>query len=169
MAVRASSPLSGYLSPGDVIVSLDGVSINSAQEWMEMAALINHLALHNGNDSRYVKSIGRVNNRKGYCVPDSVLEESKKIQVIENYSGCPDDLAAFATVPCSDKSILHEQIHCLNAKEVVKFGKCGDGWMTAKANSNSCICSQVLSSECFCKTCSFLAHSFAFIVPFHAF
>ncbi|PON83798.1 Membrane-bound transcription factor site-2 protease [Trema orientale] len=143
LALPSSSPLSGHLSPGDVIVSLDGATINTAQEWMDTAALINQIALDHMNSSGYVKSIARVTSRKGYCIPDSVLEESKKIQLVENHSGCPDDLAAFATIPCSDTRMLDVQIHCLNAKEVVKFGKCGDGWVTAKADPNTCICSQV--------------------------
>ncbi|PON44649.1 Membrane-bound transcription factor site-2 protease [Parasponia andersonii] len=142
LALPSSSPLSGHLSPGDVIVSLDGATINTAQEWMDTAALINQMALDLMNSSR-VKSIARVTSRKGYCIPDSVLEESKKIQLVENHSGCPYDLAAFATIPCSDTRMLDVQIHCLNAKEVVKFGKCGDGWVTAKADPNTCICSQV--------------------------
>ncbi|KAF4348611.1 hypothetical protein F8388_020992 [Cannabis sativa] len=141
LAVPSSSPLSGYLSPGDLIVSMDGATIKSPHQWIKMADFINKLAIRNTNHSRYAKGIGIVNSGKGYCVPHSLLEESIKMQ-LEDHSGCPDDLAAFATIPCFDKTIFDDQIHCLNAKQVVKHGKCGDGWVTAKADPNSCICSQ---------------------------
>ena len=150
LAVPSLSPLSPYLFPGDVIVSLDGIRINSAQEWMEMAALLNQLALQNVNNATYVENVGRINSRKGYCVPDSVLEESKKIEALDYQSGCADDLASFVSVPCSGTRMFRddhpkriEQTHCLNAKEVVKFGKCGHGWMTSKTDGDSCVCSQV--------------------------
>lgn len=149
LAVPPLSPLSGYLSPGDIIVSLDGVRINSAQDWTEMSSLINQLALQSMNNSTYVESIRRVNSSKGYCVPDSLLEESKRIKVVENQYSCPDDLAAFVAISCPDTSTFGdghpnriEENHCLKAKEVVKFKKCGDGWIRAKAQDDNCVCSQ---------------------------
>lgn len=150
LAIAPSSPLSGYLSSGDIIVSLDGVRINSAQDWTEMSSLINQLALQSMNNSTYVESIRRVNSGKGYCVPDSLLEESKRIKVVENQYSCPDDLAAFVAISCPNTSTFGdghpnriEENHCLKAKEVVKFKKCGDGWMRAKAQDDNCECSQV--------------------------
>lgn len=149
MAVPSASPISPYLSPGDVIVSLDGIHINSSHEWMEMAALLNKLALQNVNNTTYVESVGRISSRKGYCVPDSVLEESRKIEALGNQSGCTDDLVSFVSVPCSGTSAFDDdhpkrivRAHCLNAKEVVKFGKCGHGWMMSKTDGDNCICSQ---------------------------
>lgn len=149
MAIPSSSPLTGHLSPGDIIVSLDGIRINSAQEWMGISSLLNQLALESMNNATSVESIRRVNSSKGYCVPDSVLEENKKIKVVENQFGCPDDLASFVAIPCPDTRLLDglpkrvEENHCLNAKEVVKFNKCGDGWMGAKTEGGSCACLQV--------------------------
>ncbi|XP_024020158.1 membrane-bound transcription factor site-2 protease homolog [Morus notabilis] len=148
LAIPSSSPLTGHLSPGDIIVSLDGIRINSAQEWMGISSLLNQLALENMNNATSVESIRRVNSSKGYCVPDSVLEENKKIKVVENQFGCPDDLAPFVAIPCPDTRLLDgnpkrvEENHCLNAKEVVKFNKCGDGWMGAETEGGSCACSQ---------------------------
>nr|XP_048334597.1 membrane-bound transcription factor site-2 protease homolog isoform X2 [Ziziphus jujuba var. spinosa] len=148
--VPSTSPLSGYLSPGDVIISLDGVRIHSSQEWMEMATLVNILAHENLNSSSYNEGFGRVSNAKGYCVPNPVLEESK-IGLIENQSSCPDYLTSFVTIPCFDTNMsvdshpnTFEPTNCLNAKDVVKFRKCGD-WVTATTNGSNCTCSQDMS------------------------
>lgn len=148
MDVPSTSPLSGYLSPGDVIISLDGVRIHSAQEWMEMASLVDKLAHKNIKNSRDDQGFRTVNSAKGYCIPISVLEESK-IGLISKQSPCPDYLTSFVTIPCFELNMsvdshpnTFEQTHCLNAKDVIKFGKCGD-WVTATTNGSSCICSQV--------------------------
>ncbi|KAF3450123.1 hypothetical protein FNV43_RR06203 [Rhamnella rubrinervis] len=149
--VPSTSPLSGYLSPGDVIISLDGVPIYNTEEWMDMATLVNKLALQNINSSGYNQSSRAVSSRKGYCVPNSVLEESK-IELVDNQYSCPDHLTAFVTIPCSGTSMSDdgysnrfEPTHCLNAKDVVKFRKCGGDWLTARTNGGSCICSQDMS------------------------
>lgn len=146
--VPSTSPLSGYLSPGDIVISLDGVPIHSTQEWMDMATLVNKLALQNINSSEYNQSSRTVSSRKGYCVTKSVLEESK-IELVDSQYSCPDHLTAFVTIPCFGTSMSDdgypnrfEPTHCLNAKDVVKFGKCGD-WLTARTNGSSCVCSQV--------------------------
>ncbi|ONI11727.1 hypothetical protein PRUPE_4G123400 [Prunus persica] len=147
LGVPSTSPLSGYLSPGDVIVSVDGVPIHNVQEWMEMTALINELALRGRNHSLDVQGFG-INRIKGYCVPNSMMEESKQIVIGDNQSSCPDDLTAFTPLPCDHTSILDhnhpsriEKTHCLNAKNVVKLNKCGEGW-AAITNGSNCICSQ---------------------------
>ncbi|KAL5578368.1 hypothetical protein UlMin_020067 [Ulmus minor] len=149
LAVPSSSSLSGYLSPGDVIVSLDGMHVHSTQEWMDMATLINELAFKDINNSRYIENIGSVNSRKGYCVPNSVLDKSITIQSEESQFACPDDLAAFVKAPCFPTSMTAdgppnrvEQTHCLNAEDVVKLDKCGNGWVTAGTNGSGCTCSQ---------------------------
>lgn len=147
MDVPSTSPLSGYLSPGDVIISLDGVRIYSAQEWMEMATLVNKLAFQNIKSSGDNQSFGTVGSQKGYCVPSSMLEDSR-VELVENQSPCPAHLTAFVTIPCivasmsDDSPNRFELAHCMNAKDVVKFQKCGD-WLTAKTNGSNCKCSQV--------------------------
>ncbi|KAM1350409.1 hypothetical protein ACFX2F_004364 [Malus domestica] len=149
LGVPSTSPLSGYLSPGDVIVSVDGVPIHNVQEWMEMTSLINQLALGDGNHSIDVPGFGTANRRKGYCVPNSMMEESKQIIIADNQSSCPNDLTAFTTVPCVYASMLGdghpiriEKAHCLNAKDVIKLNKCGDGWAAVITNGSNCICSE---------------------------
>lgn len=90
---------------------------------------------------------------KGYCVPTSVIEESNEMLFIENQSACPDDLTEFVAVQCfnsskSDNVNIEDGIsqrqrrHCLNAKDVVKLNKCGDGWVTEITKGSSCLCSQ---------------------------
>ncbi|KAJ4702763.1 membrane-bound transcription factor site-2 protease-like [Melia azedarach] len=145
--------LLGYLSPGDVIVSLDGRHIQNEQDWMEMAALLDKLALPNSNHSKYT-SLNAADGIKGYCIPNYTIEESKKIQLVDNQSACPSDFTAFVTVHCIDISISGnvsgaddqlnklENRHCLNAKDVVKLNKCGDGWLTSSTDGRSCLCSK---------------------------
>ncbi|GAV71290.1 Peptidase_M50 domain-containing protein [Cephalotus follicularis] len=152
--VPSSSPLSGYLSPGDVIVSLDGVWIHSAQEWMEMIVTIDKQNVQITNQSTFSQGFGTVANNKGYCVPSSMREESLKIQLVDKQSACPRDLTAFLTIHCFDPSKMddvgiedgqsdtRDGGLCLNAKDVVKLDKCGDGWLTALTNGSSCICRQ---------------------------
>ncbi|XP_031287834.1 membrane-bound transcription factor site-2 protease homolog isoform X2 [Pistacia vera] len=152
--VPSTSPLSGYLSPGDVIVSLDGTHIHNEHDWMEMASLLDRQTLQNSNLSGFT-GLRAVNGRKGYCVPNSMIEESKKIQLVDSQSGCPGEFTAFVTVECSDTSTSsdvtsedgqsnkRESRHCLNAKDIVKLNKCGDGWMTTVTNQSSCICSKL--------------------------
>ncbi|XP_012075584.1 membrane-bound transcription factor site-2 protease homolog isoform X2 [Jatropha curcas] len=82
--VPSSSPLSGYLSPGDVIMSLDGKRIRNEREWMEMAALVHEQAFQSSNHSETSKVLSTVHSRKGYCVLNSLIEESKKINLDES-------------------------------------------------------------------------------------
>ncbi|KAK2635077.1 hypothetical protein Ddye_029869 [Dipteronia dyeriana] len=151
--VPSTSPLSGYLSPGDVIVSLDGVHIHDEQDWMEMVALLDKRTLQGPNYSEY-KGLEAVDGRKGYCVPNSVVEESKKIRLVDNQSACPDDFSAFATVHCFNTSMpgnvssddgqpdKRESRYCLNAKDIVKLNICGNGWATPLTNESNCMCSK---------------------------
>ncbi|KAJ0017770.1 hypothetical protein Pint_11683 [Pistacia integerrima] len=151
--VPSTSPLSGYLSPGDVIVSLDGIHIHNERDWMEMASSLDRQTLQNSNLTGFT-GLRAANGRKGYCVPNSMIEESKKIQLVDSQSGCPGEFTAFVTVECSDTSTSsnvtsedgqsnkRESRHCLNAKDIVKLNKCGDGWMSTVTNQSSCICSK---------------------------
>lgn len=119
-----------------------------------MAALLDKLALPNSNHSKYT-SLNAADGIKGYCIPNYTIEESKKIQLVDNQSACPSDFTAFVTVHCIDISISGnvsgaddqlnklENRHCLNAKDVVKLNKCGDGWLTSSTDGRSCLCSKV--------------------------
>ncbi|KAK7815947.1 membrane-bound transcription factor site-2 protease homolog [Quercus suber] len=150
--VSSTSPLSRYLSPGDLIMSLDGVRIHNSQEWMEMTSLIDKMALQSTNHSKYVEGFGRVNGIKGYCVPNIMIEDNQKIQSVGNHSACAEDLTAFETIPCHDMKMSNiggseddhpkrrENTYCLDAKDIVKLNKCGDGWEII-TNGSSCICS----------------------------
>ncbi|KAG8633815.1 hypothetical protein MANES_18G124500v8 [Manihot esculenta] len=153
--VPSTSPLSGYLSPGDVIMSLDGKHIHNEQEWMEMTSVIHERALQHSNHSENSIGFAMIHNRKGYCVPTSLIEESKKIHLVYNQSSCPDDLTEFVAIQCYGSSKLddvsngddhlnkRESRLCLKATDVVKLNKCSDGWVTEITNGSSCICSQV--------------------------
>ncbi|KAL5773793.1 hypothetical protein ACOSQ2_013717 [Xanthoceras sorbifolium] len=150
--VPSTSPLSGYLSPGDVIVSLDGLHIHDEQDWMEMVALLDKRTFQDQNSSEY-KGLEAVDGSKGYCVPSSMIEESKKIQLVDNQSACPNDFFAFVTVHCFNTSMSgnvssedgqpdkRESRYCLNAKDIVKLNKCGNGWVTPLTNESCCFCS----------------------------
>ncbi|KAG8633816.1 membrane-bound transcription factor site-2 protease homolog isoform X3 [Manihot esculenta] len=152
--VPSTSPLSGYLSPGDVIMSLDGKHIHNEQEWMEMTSVIHERALQHSNHSENSIGFAMIHNRKGYCVPTSLIEESKKIHLVYNQSSCPDDLTEFVAIQCYGSSKLddvsngddhlnkRESRLCLKATDVVKLNKCSDGWVTEITNGSSCICSQ---------------------------
>ncbi|XP_024951160.2 membrane-bound transcription factor site-2 protease homolog isoform X3 [Citrus sinensis] len=151
--VPSTSPLSGYLSPGDVIVSLDGIHIHNEQDWMEMAALLDKYTPQNSSHSKY-PGLRAADGRKGYCVSNYMIEESKKIQLLDNQSACPNDFIAFVTVQCFDISISVnvssegdqlnklENVYCLNANDIVKLKKCGDGWVTSSTNGSHCVCSK---------------------------
>ncbi|KAJ6414866.1 hypothetical protein OIU84_003807 [Salix udensis] len=152
--VPPTSPLSGYLSPGDVIVSLDGKRIHNEQDWMEITTvLIDEQILQSSNLSKSFEGLAIVHRMKGYCVPTTVIEESKEMLFIENQSACPDDLTGFVAVQCfnSSKSDIvsnedgisrRQRWHCLNARDVVKLNKCGDGWVTEITKGSSRLCSQ---------------------------
>ncbi|KAK9989550.1 hypothetical protein SO802_029789 [Lithocarpus litseifolius] len=150
--VSSTSPLSRYLSHGDLIMSLDGVHIHNSQEWMEMTSLIDKMALQSTNHSKYAEGFGRVNGIKGYCVPNIMTEDNQKIQSVGNHSACAEDLTAFETIPCHDMRMSNiggsedghpkrrESAYCLDAKDIVKLNKCGDGWEII-TNGSNCICS----------------------------
>ncbi|KAF3956203.1 hypothetical protein CMV_018647 [Castanea mollissima] len=149
--VSSTSPLSRHLSPGDLIMSLDGVHIHNSQEWMEMTSLIDKMALQSTNHSKYAEGFGRVNGMKGYCVPNIMIEDNQKIQSVGNHAACAEDLTAFETIPCHDMRMSNiggsedghpkrREHYCLDAKDIVKLNKCGDGWEII-TNGSSCICS----------------------------
>ncbi|XP_028110810.1 membrane-bound transcription factor site-2 protease homolog isoform X3 [Camellia sinensis] len=149
--VSSTSSLSGFLSPGDLIMSLDGIRIHNAQEWMEMAAHIHEKTLQNSNVSIDFRNM-IANGKKGYCVPSSLIEASKDIQLTDDQSTCPNEFTAFTSMPCFNSNMLdkgsiegdsREVMYCLIAKDIVKLKKCGDGWGNFANNKSSCLCSEV--------------------------
>ncbi|KAL2484383.1 Peptidase M50 family protein [Forsythia ovata] len=155
MDVPPMSPLSGYLSARDIIFSLDGIRIHTAQEWMEIIALLNKQTLKD------LDSYGdfRGKSRIGYCVPHSLIEESTNIQLNGNQTTCPKELMAFAYMSCLNPSTsedrssennyqhIRETVQCLNAKDIVKLKRCGYGSAKAPRRSNGCLCSE--AESCF--------------------
>ncbi|KAE9607856.1 hypothetical protein Lal_00040012 [Lupinus albus] len=150
--VPRTSPLSGFLVPGDVILSVDNVPIRNAQEWLEINTLTYDIKLNNVNISQHPGDLWLVN--KGYCVPTVMMEESKITESLENQDVCPSGLASFVKVSCSanitmddsqsQTDILNRKrnMYCLNAKDVVKLNKCGDHWGPVATNGSGCTCSQ---------------------------
>ncbi|XP_010439594.1 PREDICTED: membrane-bound transcription factor site-2 protease homolog isoform X2 [Camelina sativa] len=104
--VPSMSPLFGYLSPGDVIVSLDGIQVHKPSEWLELAAILDKQNSETSNASLYLGGSRRFHHGKD---------------------------AAHA-----------EGSVCLDAKDIVKLNKCGDGWVTTSDTDikSDCVCSQ---------------------------
>ncbi|XP_057971621.1 membrane-bound transcription factor site-2 protease homolog isoform X2 [Malania oleifera] len=148
--VSPASPLSGYLSPGDLIVSLDGISIHNVQEWMGVTSMVHEQTVYRTNHSKDLNGVMTINGQKGYCVPSFMIQGGQKIQFVDNQAVCPEDLTPFLTLSCADSSIFsstkegdqNRQGKCLAARDIVKLNKCRDGWITAVINRSSCICSQ---------------------------
>ncbi|KAL5707423.1 S2P endopeptidase [Ranunculus cassubicifolius] len=121
--VKSTSPLSSYLSRGDVIESLDGFKFHYIQEW-------NEHSLGSSNDSD--------SSQKGYCIPNAWVEEDDE----KRNSSCPDGFTPFSSVPCSDSNPFLPGRQCYNAADVVQLKKCGHGWVGNGTNENNCQCSQ---------------------------
>ncbi|WCJ24433.1 hypothetical protein M5689_006393 [Euphorbia peplus] len=153
LEVPSSSSLSGYLSPGDVILTLDGKRIHNEQEWGEMTALINDKVLQSSRHLENSKGLAIVHGGMSYCVSNSLVEESRMINLVDDQASCPNDLTEFVAIKCSGSSELDNGIgygysnrtenrHCLNAKDVVKLKKCNHGWVTKTTDGSNCLCSQ---------------------------
>lgn len=151
--VPNSSPLYGYLSPHDMILSVDGIPIHSPQEWADLTGLIDGVAFPDSNDTKHNRDVREGFGEKGYCVPNVLIERSEKIQLVDNISTCPYDFSRFTRTPCSETSLLddhpgdgaairRDQTYCLNSLEIVKLKKCGTGWHKAVTNGSSCFCSE---------------------------
>ncbi|KAF8096095.1 hypothetical protein N665_0317s0002 [Sinapis alba] len=143
--VPSKSPLFGYLSPGDAIVSLDGIWVHKPSEWLELSAILDKQNTETSNAS--LNNLGgsrRFHHGKDYCVPIPLVEEGLKGKMVENRYVCPGDLTPFLTMPCSDVVATKEVSVCLDAKDIVKLNKCGDGWVTTSdtGDKSGCVCSQ---------------------------
>ncbi|KAG5630907.1 hypothetical protein H5410_002624 [Solanum commersonii] len=153
LEVSPTSPLSGHLSPGDVIISLDDFRINNAQEWSQIIAVLTERSYHNFQNHSLLENSMKRSIGKGYCIPYSLVEEGKRVS-LEGNRTCPDELNAFITIPCSDQAMLEDDnlevnhqrdggvFHCFYAKDVLKLEKCGDGWGRLHSNRSSCLCSK---------------------------
>ncbi|XP_027089359.2 membrane-bound transcription factor site-2 protease homolog isoform X1 [Coffea arabica] len=148
--VSPMSPLFGYLSPHDLIISLDGTRIHNVQQWKEKVALLNW-QLENLHNSGEYKGLTKINGRIGYCVPSYLIRNSMQLQLEGNYTSCPDELFALAASPCLNPAVLDnvsiednrargsESIYCLNPMDVIKLRKCGDGVRTL-SDQRRCSC-----------------------------
>ncbi|XP_031384429.1 membrane-bound transcription factor site-2 protease homolog isoform X5 [Punica granatum] len=132
---------------GDMIVAVDDIPIRDKQDWVEAISLID---IDSNQESNHTQYVGKGSSKKGYCVPLGSLEERESIRHVDNVSTCLDDLTAFISTPCSDMDTTdyndgsgsaEEHARCLDAKEVIKLRKCGDGWSHI-VNGSSCLCLQ---------------------------
>ncbi|XP_073300876.1 membrane-bound transcription factor site-2 protease homolog isoform X1 [Primulina huaijiensis] len=151
MDVALSSPLSGYLSPLDVIVSLDDTHVHTTEEWkLIIMSLTEQNKLHSSGQEI-------VDGQKGYCVPHSLIQESTRSLGKGNETKCLNELTAFVSAPCLDSSEYENNepdinlqkrwgsFQCLDAKDVLKFKKCSYNKMTTATNKSGCVCSEVES------------------------
>ncbi|KAL3523227.1 hypothetical protein ACH5RR_016061 [Cinchona calisaya] len=154
--VSPMSPLSSYLSPHDLIISLEGTRIHNVREWKETIALLNEQMLQNLANSGDLKGSKEFSSRIGYCVPSYLIRESVQPQLENNYTTCPNELFAFAASPCIDSPMLDisteenhlrsGSIQCLNPKDVIKLKICGNNEVKS-GNRSSCSCSE--DESCF--------------------
>ncbi|KZV46716.1 membrane-bound transcription factor site-2 protease-like [Dorcoceras hygrometricum] len=146
MDVAQSSPLSSYLSPRDVIVSLDNTLVHTTEEWRRTIMLLTE-------QSKLETVVGH----KGYCVPHSLIQENAHTLGKGNDTTCPNEFTAFVSAPCLDSSVYDdnepdisllkrwESIQCLDASDVVKLKKCSYNKMETPINRSGCVCSEVES------------------------
>ncbi|KAK6930559.1 Peptidase M50 [Dillenia turbinata] len=147
--VPTTSPLYGYLSSGDTILSLDGSLLHNPREWFEMAAMIDNRTLKNLDGSGNFRGSITGSYQKGYCVPGLFIEN---IQLADNESRCPVDLTAFSPISCPNstlsnswESLVERRVdlsYCLDANKIIPLKKCGDGWMNTTSIGSSCACSK---------------------------
>ncbi|MCL7026137.1 hypothetical protein MKW94_012278 [Papaver nudicaule] len=148
--VTSMSPLSGYLSPGDVVLSVDRIKVHGPQDWMDLIVLMNDLGLQESHI--YKDFANQADKRKGYCISSPWVQDNKNAQSVDHQSTCADDLTLFSTIACSNMSVLEggssedgqakENNACLSAKDIVHLKKCGNGWLPTEMNITRCECSQ---------------------------
>ncbi|KAG8056003.1 hypothetical protein GUJ93_ZPchr0001g31562 [Zizania palustris] len=133
--VPQTSPLSGYLSAHDVILTVDGLNITRADEWMNVEKTNSHNLLE------ISQSYGDTGSRKGYCVPNSWMDASKNLWQINDKLSCQDDLIAFKKMTGKgiDKKEAEDK-YCLISKDVVKLKKCGNGWWGIVDDRSNFVC-----------------------------
>lgn len=152
MRVPQTSPLSGYLSVHDVILSVDGLNITRTDEWMKMLAQGNAEKTSSPEFLEGSQSYGATSSGKGYCVPNSWMDASKNLWQINDKLSCPDELIAFEKITCNGSATFSDETgrgsdqkeaedkYCLIAKDVVKLRKCGNGWWGTEHDESNCAC-----------------------------
>ena len=154
MGVPQISPLAGYLSVHDVILSVDGLNIRTTNDWVKKldegsVGKTSSREFLGGSQSHDATSSG-----KGYCVPNSWLDASKNLWQINDKLSCPDELVVFGKFTCNGSTTFSEtdrgsdkkepkDKYCLIAKDVVKLKKCGNGWRGTKDDESNCTCLEV--------------------------
>ncbi|KAG9148797.1 hypothetical protein Leryth_018113 [Lithospermum erythrorhizon] len=153
LEVSSASPLFRNLSPGDLLISIDGVHVHDAQEWGGMITLLNERAFQNSNNLTDFVNSSKLDDKKGYCVPLSLIKGGTHIE-LEGNQNCPDELSAFTGIPCGNTRTLDDtnlerkyqkegsSAHCFNANDIVKLNKCIDGRVKAQRDANNCQCSE---------------------------
>uniref|UniRef100_A0A0D9YCJ6 Endopeptidase S2P n=1 Tax=Oryza glumipatula TaxID=40148 RepID=A0A0D9YCJ6_9ORYZ len=139
--VPEASPLSGYLSAHNFILSVDGLNITRADEWMKMLTQDNVVQISSRDLLEGSEGYRATGSRKGYCVPNSWMDASKNLWQINDKLSCPDDLVAFQRM--SEKGIGKKEVedkYCLIAKDVVKLKKCGNGWRGVEDGRSNFTC-----------------------------
>ncbi|XP_042055461.1 membrane-bound transcription factor site-2 protease homolog isoform X2 [Salvia splendens] len=153
--VHSTSPLSGYLSPYDVIHSLDEFRVYTADQWKQKLTVLTEQT----PPLSFGQSSEMGNMQKSYCVPHSLIEKSIHVPFTRYETYCPNELFAFAPITCPDMSEYRnggnktnnqesvETIHCLNAKDVIKLRKCAHDPVQASSDKSGCLCSE--DESCF--------------------
>lgn len=159
--VPPMSSLAGYLSPGDIILEVDGIHVHNPENWVQklntlhLQSLQKHLVddSHATNRDASIMRINTSHAERGFCVPNHWLLESQRIEEINHTLGCLDDHIPFGEIPCSNHTnfdtegntnfteIPGHKSFCLRAKDVVQLPKCGDGWSKSQM-TGICPCSE---------------------------
>lgn len=159
--VPPMSSLAGYLSPGDIILEVDGIHVHNPENWVQklntlhLQSLQKHLVddSHATNRDASIMRINTSHAERGFCVPNHWLLESQRIEEINHTLGCLDDHIPFGEIPCSNHTnfdtegntnfteIPGDKSFCLRAKDVVQLPKCGDGWSKSQM-TGICPCSE---------------------------
>ncbi|CAN1328027.1 Membrane-bound transcription factor site-2 protease homolog [Linum perenne] len=152
--VPSSSLLSGYLSPGDLIMSLDGKHVHDEHEWKELTTLVQDHAFQRSNWFNSTQDSAAFRFEKGYCVPTYVTDNNQTIHLGGLQYACPDGFAEFRAAECPGSNKLDEGFmqdegserrpiqYCLTGKDIVNLNKCGSGWLGETSEGSSCLCSE---------------------------
>lgn len=148
--ISASSPVSDFLSPGDVVVSLDGTMIHSPVDWMEKAISLEKLTVAS---SEAMKGFLTIDRQRIYCAPSSLVHRRENMLLMTNQSTCPDEHIAFVSIPCFGSSVhldgsgeydvqkIRDDVHCISYADIAGIKNCGSLGRTTDSGSN-CICSE---------------------------
>ena len=154
--MSSGSPLTGYLSPGDTILSLNGLDIHNPEEWFEKASRLDP-KVHNLFNYSYPDHSMRI---QGYCIPDSWIKD-QNILSTDDENACPEDLVAFIIKRLDGNhsgdghDVPMRKYYCLLPQDVLKLKKCGDAYQRDESNQ-LCLCLEVHSYVCYWLLLKFL-------------